>query len=216
MASAPAQRCSMRRAEARTDRDANSRRAVVDAPAAIDGREHVGRKAAIGVRAGGEERHAFRHQRREAAGGVAQVLAALWRAVVEDVAAGSVDEAQVHVLARAGAVGIGLGHEGCLIALTRGGGLDDLAQEDGVVGGHKRIRLMAQIGLELSRRIFLAGRADGHALQAGRVVQRGEEAPDTRRDPQVRTRMVWSRAGRSAGERGGSGRPRSSRLTSIR
>ena len=36
---------------------------------------------------------------------------------------------------------------------------------------------MAQIGLELAGRIFLARRADRHALHCAGIVQRGEERP---------------------------------------
>ena len=43
------------------------------------------------------------------------------------------------VQAGAGAFGIGLGHEGRLKAGRTRGGLDDLAQEHGVIGGEERI-----------------------------------------------------------------------------
>ena len=67
---------------------------------------------------------------------------------------------------------------------------------------------MAQIGLELAGRIFLAGRADRHALQGGGVVQRGQERLIAVEIVKSVHGAVWSRARPVRGERGGSGRPR--------
>ena len=50
----------------RPGRNAQARRTVVDAPAAVDRREHVGLEAAIGIHIRREQRHRFRHQRLQA------------------------------------------------------------------------------------------------------------------------------------------------------
>ena len=123
----------------RTDGYAKPGRAVVDAPAAVDGRKHVGREAAIGIHVGREERHALGHQRGEAAGGVAQELS-----LPSGVPLSKTLRPERSIRLKCTCwpeperSGIGLGHEGRLQALARGRRLHDLAQEDGVIGRRSR------------------------------------------------------------------------------
>ncbi len=79
-------------------------------------------------------------------------------------------------------VGIGLGHESGFEASGARRGLHDLLEKDSMIGGKARICLMAQVGFELARRIFLAGGAERKVLRRRGLVESIEENRGSDRD----------------------------------
>jgi len=67
----------------------------------------------------------------------------------EEIGAGRIGEARMHMHAAARKGGIGLGHEGRDMAVLFGDALDEALVEDGVVGGAQRIGAVAEHDLEL-------------------------------------------------------------------
>ena len=93
----------------------------------------------------------------------------------EDVVAGLVLHADVHVHAAARHVFVGLGHEGRLEPVAQRDALDDAFEADRLVAGEARIVHMAQVDLPLARAVFGERRA-------GRDILHGAGRRDLRQD----------------------------------
>ena len=145
----------------------------------------AGRQAAVAVDVGREDRHRLGHRRRHAADRVAQRVAALGRlAVLEDVAAGLVEQADMEMQAAARPIDERLRDEGRLDAVALGRRLDDALEQHAVVGRGQRVVGVHQVDLVLAGREFGAHRRRGDVLrgtergdlgeQLGEVVELGD------------------------------------------
>ena len=112
--------------------------------------EAAGQQAAVGVAVRGEQ-ELRRVERVEQSGDRVGEPDGLAVSRVEHVRTVLVDHADVHVLAAAAVLGVGLGHEGREQSLVEGGPIDRAAEQHRLVRRAYRVVAVGEVDLELSR-----------------------------------------------------------------
>ena len=203
MASAPATRCSMRRAGSRARGHAQRHGAVVVAPGRRGRRVAQRPQAPIAVGVRREQQHRLGHRRLQSADRVVQRRLVAREAVVAVLVA----QADVDMQPVRGALGEGLGHEGRLQPLGARGRLDRALEQERVVGRLQRIGDVAEIDLELRPartprpRSWRAGPGSRSSARGATGSPRARRADRARRPRRARSRQASSAAARRAAAR---------------
>ena len=154
---------------------ANRGAAIVDGPVGVHRHVGLGAKAPIGIRSRRAQRHAIAERRQRAGDRLAQRLAGQRIGGREDVGAGLVEQAHVHVQSAARHVAVGLGQEGGLAAMRARHALHHALEAQRFVADPQRVGRMREIHLVLAGAVLGQRRSRRHVLQPARAVDLGQQ-----------------------------------------